>query len=346
LSDAEEKKGKSGGLGRKLWWIHSVYALLLGVAVMFFARRGFEYARWLILMACGLGLLLVVFFRLFGVGVIQEERRDGSATSRVGFVVMTYFMKNLYQAMLFFLLPYYYRSATFGTANMWYVALLAFCALLATLDLVFDNLLVRTRVVSSVYFILALFAACNLALPAWFVGLSTRWTILGATFFSIVAFWALHVSPRRWLDKRVLVPLGAALALGLGAAVFGGRAIPPVPHYVLKRGIGPSLSADGDLSWYAREAFVDVAGHLVAVTHVMAPGHSADDFVHVWRHDGEEVVTRSPSVLYRSDRPDVAVLASEWDLVEEPLARAGKWSVEVRTADDRLVGRVRFRLRR
>jgi hypothetical protein len=51
--------------GHKLWWLHSIYALGLGVGVVAFAHRGFDHARW---MAVALGLawlLLVLFFRLF-----------------------------------------------------------------------------------------------------------------------------------------------------------------------------------------------------------------------------------------------------------------------------------------
>ena len=51
--------------GRKLWWLHSAYALALGTGVVAFAQQGFDHARWL---AVSLGLawlLVVLLFRLF-----------------------------------------------------------------------------------------------------------------------------------------------------------------------------------------------------------------------------------------------------------------------------------------
>src|SRR4029077_20917214 len=117
--------------GRKLWWLHSAYALAIGAGVVLFAQRGFEHARWLAV-ALGLACLLVVLvFRLFGSG--DQHRafetaqaglgRQGTKT-RVHFYVMTYALKNLYQWMLFFLLPFYWKSATAGAHNVWFVLLL------------------------------------------------------------------------------------------------------------------------------------------------------------------------------------------------------------------------------
>ena len=68
---------------------------------------------------------------------------------------MTYVLKNLYQGMLFFVLPFYWKSSSLDSINAWFVFLLAFLALLSTLDLVFDNLLMRYRGVAAVFFALS-----------------------------------------------------------------------------------------------------------------------------------------------------------------------------------------------
>jgi hypothetical protein len=93
--------------GRKLWWMHSVYALALGGGVVVFARRGFDHARWLAV-SLGLAWLLVVLvFRLFSSGGQMRAFDAADAKTRIHFYVMTYALKNLYQGMLFFLLPFY-----------------------------------------------------------------------------------------------------------------------------------------------------------------------------------------------------------------------------------------------
>src|ERR1700733_13202323 len=119
--------------GRKLWWLHSAYALALGAGVVAFARKGFEHARWLAV-SLGLAWLLVVLvFRVFAEGGARRPFDEGAKT-RVRFYVMTYALKNLYQGMLFFLLPFYWKSTTLDAANVWFVLLLGACAVLSTLD--------------------------------------------------------------------------------------------------------------------------------------------------------------------------------------------------------------------
>src|SRR5258708_13231388 len=51
--------------GRKLWWLHSLYALALGAGVVAFAQQGFEHARWLAVSLGFAWLLVVLVFRLF-----------------------------------------------------------------------------------------------------------------------------------------------------------------------------------------------------------------------------------------------------------------------------------------
>ena len=308
---------------------------------MLFSPKSFQFARWLVVMLCGLWFLIVVFFRLFGVGAEQSERKTG-ATKRLGFFVMTLAMKNLYQAMLFFLLPFYWRSATLGAINQWFVVGIALCALLATLDLFFDNLLMRHRAVSSLYFLVTLFAAMNLALPAVLPGLSTRWAILGAAVFSTMGYATMHVPWPKLRTHQGLVGLGGGLAIALAAAFFGGPLIPPVPHYVIERGVGPATIDDGRLTMQLTRAHRSAIEELVAVTHVLAPEGSADDFEHVWKLDGEEVIRAAPSVRYMSQQPDVAILSSRVSADDLPDDAVGRWFIEVVTGDGRLVGRVRF----
>ena len=54
--------------GRKLWWMHSAYALAIGAGVVFFAHEGFSHARWLAVTLGLAWLLVVLLYRLFGSG--------------------------------------------------------------------------------------------------------------------------------------------------------------------------------------------------------------------------------------------------------------------------------------
>ncbi len=70
--------------GRKLWWLHSAYALALGTGVVAFAHKGFDHARWLAV-SLGLAWLLVVLvFRLFAPAGRAASARSRPRTRRRG----------------------------------------------------------------------------------------------------------------------------------------------------------------------------------------------------------------------------------------------------------------------
>lgn len=95
--------------GKKLWWLHSAYALCLGTGVVLFAQKGFQQARLLAISAGGAWLLVLLFFRLHGSGKAQASLEGAETKTKLRFYALTYALKNLYQGMLFFLLPFYWK---------------------------------------------------------------------------------------------------------------------------------------------------------------------------------------------------------------------------------------------
>ena len=337
------KKGLKGFLDRhhnKIWWLHSFYALGLGVLVMLFAQKGYEQARWLMLGVIGLWLLIIVFYRLFGTA--GPPQTGTSVKLRIGFFVMTYVMKNLYQGMLFFLIPFYYRSTTFGTPSQWFLVLLAIVSLLATLDVVFDRYLMRYRVLSASYFFFTLFAALNLALPAFLPNLGPRASLIAATLLALVGYVSLHMRALalRRRDIRYWLAGLSGAAMALSAVV--GPLVPPVPYAVLEgSGIGPGIYRGRMLTASYHAVVASSVGDLVALTTILAPGMtSLEGFKHVWRRDGREFRVVTPSEGGYSETPSAMILTSKLSRSDLPTNPVGHWSVEVLTSDDRLVGRV------
>lgn len=58
--------------GRKLWWLHSAYALLLGCGVVAFAQKGFDHARWL---SVSLGAAWLLVVAIFGSEPLERHTR-------------------------------------------------------------------------------------------------------------------------------------------------------------------------------------------------------------------------------------------------------------------------------
>lgn len=328
--------------GRKLWWLHSAYALGLGVTVVAFAQKGFDHARWLAVSVGAAWLLVVLFFRLFGSGRQQAHLQTAGAKARLRFFAMTYALKNLYQGMLFFLLPFYWKSTTFWAPNSWFVVLLGVCAFLSTLDIVFDRVVFRFRALASIFHGVALFGCLNLVVPALFPDTRTLYSLLIAMGITVVGFWTIHVSLAMLRDRRWIMLFFASAAAALGGAYAGRTAIPPVPMYVAKGAVGPIVLPDGRLGMVVHELHPSVIDKLIAITDVVVPGGKGDRLVHVWRHDGDEV-HRATETTSRVDGPEGAVrLRSGLTGRQLPQRLVGDWAIDVETQDGQLVGRVSF----
>ncbi|WP_437929097.1 DUF5924 family protein [Sorangium sp. So ce291] len=326
---------------KKLWWLHTAYALSLGAFVVSFAQKGFQHARFLAISVSVAWLLVLLFFRLFGTGTRQDFATAWRG-ARLRFLVMTYVLKNLYQGMLFFLLPFYWKSASLDAPNRWFVLLLGACAVLSTLDLVFDRVLMRWKTLASVFYGVTLFACLNLVIPALLPDTRTLYTLLSAALVSVLGFCTLHL-PFGALWSRVgVVFLVVAAAAGVGLAYGTRELIPPVPMHLSSAAVGPTVLPDGRLAMSVKSLHYSVIRELRAVTDVVVPGGDGDRLLHVWRHEGREVL-RAPEETLRVPGPAGAVRLKS-QLVGGGLPRhlAGHWTVDVETQDGQLVGRTAF----
>jgi hypothetical protein len=325
--------------GRRVWWLHSFYALGLGTFVMAYAQKEFAHAQWLGVFLVGIWLLLLVIFRVFGSG---SARKLESAGGKLGYYTMTYVLKNCYQGMLFFCLPFYWRSTTLDHQNAGFLGLLALAALLSTIDVVFDKVLMRWRATASVFYAISLFAALNLVIPALFPQTRSLYNLLAAAGGTILAFWALHAQLARFKSPWVFASFVVSIGVGVGLAYVGRRAIPPVPLYAVSGGVGPRLLDDGrlavEVSRVHRSAFLE----LHAVSEVAAPGGGDDRLHHAWYLEGTRVWGSAQTTRFERLEGKTIRLRSELPASAVPKAAAGHWRVDVETEDGQLAGRVRF----
>jgi hypothetical protein len=200
--------GRLKRLLRKAWWFHSFFALSFGVGVMLFARSGLKYADK-VLMALTVSWLLMFIALRFIVG--PTNRREDEKLIRKGVRVATnYVIKQFYQQMFFFLTPLYASSATWSlqSFNWWLAPLLLVCAVVSTMDLVFDNFIMERRLLASALYGLAMFAMLNVMLPL-LLGLDHATGLIVAAGATPAAVALLSFSIR-----QVFSPQGAVLTVG------------------------------------------------------------------------------------------------------------------------------------
>ena len=205
---------------------------------MLFARAGLAYADKVLIALCGSWLIVFISLR-FIVG--PANRRPDEHVVRKGVRLATnYIIKQFYQQMFFFLVPLYASSATwaFGSWNWWLAPVLLVCAVLSTMDLVFDNFIMEHRFIASLMYGLALFGMTNVLVPL----------LMGVSHFEglLVAGRAdpdrgraaVVLDPRPWSRPRARCSsLAATMALVSG--VWYGRAlIPPAPMAMTEGAIG------------------------------------------------------------------------------------------------------------
>ncbi len=334
---APRPSGRLARLARRAWWLHSLGALGFGIGVMLFARKGLAHADKVLVVA-SLAWLLVFIALRFIVGP-DNTAPDERLAKRGLRVVTNYVIKNLYQQMFFFQVPLYASSATWSlySPNWWLPVLLAICAVLSTLDVIFDNVVMVHRWLAALLYGVCLFSLLNLVLPLVF-GLPHLSALLAAAVATPPAT-ALLTFPVR----RVLRPVGLMLVLAATAGVaagawFGRAAVPPAP-------IAMSYGAVGHGAPGAYEVLPGKKTRLRAqqldglrcVTQLVEPGGLHDRIVHVWRGNGVTLARLVPEDV-ATDEPGSRVVRSV--LPALPADVVGNWSCTAETADGQLVGRV------
>lgn len=325
---------------RKLWWLHSGFALSFGVGVMIFARAGLAHADKVMIALFASWLLLFIALR-FVVG--PANRRDSEHVVRKGLRVATnYVIKQFYQQMFFFLTPLYASSATWSLAsfNWWLAPLLLVCAVVSTMDLVFDHFIMERRWLASAMYGLAMFALLNVLLPlVMSVDHLTALIVAAAATPASVALLGFSI-------RQVLSPQGAILTLAMTgtllAGVWYGRTlIPPAPLAMTESAVGHGTLGSYECLPGSKHAIrQNQLDRLRCGSLLREPGGLKEPVVHVWTYRGHEVARVSPERI-RCDG-DGVVFRSYFPEELLPQDPTGLWSCETYTVGGQLVGLKKF----
>jgi len=261
-----------------LWWMHSCYALLLGILVMWLGSRKFIYLRVIIF-----DIAFIWITSLFLPTLARSLRLTEKWRSRIRLVV-NYLDKNFYQQLLFFVLPLYYSSATFGSRNMWFVGLLAVSAVLSTMDIVYDRYVSMRWPLTATFFAFNLFACINVMLPVlWRV--SNYWALWISGALAVVGFGSILYLWSGWSRFSAGLALAGSVIV-LSLLIFYFRTlIPPAPLQLQSAQFGRSIK--GLVITGPLEKLPAGPGKIVALTAIKAPLGLEERIRHCWYLDGK-----------------------------------------------------------
>lgn len=305
---------------------------------MLFARAGLSQADKVMIALLASWLLLFIALR-FIVGPANRREKEGFARKGIR-VATNYIIKQFYQQMFFFLTPLYASSATWSviSRNWWLAPLLFICAVLSTLDLVFDHFVMERRWLASIMYGIAMFALLNVLLPLVIeCDHLTGLIIAAAATPASVALLSFSV-------RSVFSPQGAVLTLTVTAAMlcavwFGRVVFPPVPLVMPESTIG-----HGELGQYEclpaskHEIRTDQLAMLRCGSMLREPGGLKEPVVHAWRFRGIEQARVTPDHIHC----DGSVYRSYFPADRLPPDPVGTWACETFTLGGQLVGVRKF----
>src|SRR4051794_6729942 len=293
---------------RLFWALHSAWALISGIAVLVLAHNRYGFLRWVVLFIALTWGSTLFFSRI----AIDESSR----ALRFAQSVVSYLTRVMYQETLFFLIPFYFYSATFPSWNFLYVIALAAFAVLSCFDMLFDRLLREHRWFSTGFFAFVSFSALQFFLPLLLRTRIDNSEYLAAAI-SFVAALALAGRMDDLREKRRLVVIVIAFAaVLLGIRLFR-PLLPPVPLRLTR------LRFSGTLNPRTLNAPVDFdkeipaaqlrRGRIYAVATVFSPQRIPARLQMRFIQDGQ--VLRSSRTLDLTARPGGFRI---WDSVKLP----------------------------
>lgn len=320
-----------------LWWLHSAWALAFGIGVMWLGSRNFTYLRLAVVHVC---FIWITSFAL--PWVIGSTHLPAPWRRRVQLAI-NYFNKNFYQQLLFFILPVFALSTTYDSANVVYLAVLATCAVLSTLDLVYDRHLAVHRPLTAAFFACSAFAGVAAGLPiVWGVPPETAVRVAGLA--AAVGVMTLLITERRADWQRTWF-VGGMMVLALALLVeYGRHLVPPAPLRLASVAFGTDI----DRSRITMRAPVDALppeyeGAVYVLTSIYAPLGLHDRVRHVWYLEDERIWASRWYDVDGGREEGYRLWTGRGGIT---LGDSGRLHVDVETEGGQLIGRARLRAAR
>ncbi|MEI6667850.1 MAG: DUF5924 family protein [Acidobacteriota bacterium] len=313
-----------------LWWLHSLYALALGVVVMWLGARNFTWLR-----LAALHIVVIWAGSLALANLVDRPGHESPGWQRLRLVI-NYVTKNFYQQILFFVLPIYFGSATAWSRNMMFVGLLAASAIVSTLDVVYDRHLSKHRKLNAAFFSFNLFAAVAVALPILW-SISNLAALRIATVSAVVGYVTIARRPTELTQRQTWTATAAGAGIMLVCLQILLPLVPPAPLCLTDSEFALAFDRRQFRAVNPVTALApDWTGRLYLVTSLHAPLGLKDTVELRW-YRGGQMIARSRSVDVEGGRQQGFRLWSAVGLAND--TPAGAIRLDVVTSAGQLIGR-------
>ncbi len=332
-------------------------SLFLGILTILLWERGFDFIRWVFMYLIFIGITTLLFLRF--VKYLPHENKFFS----IAVWCVEFINQNLYQDLIFFLLPIYYQSSTLFSKNVVFLIIIAVLGIITTFDNVYRILILRNRITQFLFYAFNLFAFLNFCLPVLF-GIRNIYSLYISIAAAVLLLTPIFIDYRELFKTTPLTsPLHsgervrvrgnfifsktkaglvfAAMLLSLLTINMLKDFIPPVP---LKIVFG---TASVDIDRVKREPVTPFSAisskgleAIYCYTSIFAPMGIKENLWHVWKRDG---------IVVQRVRQDITGGRKEgyrtWSRrTAAGNNTAGAWTVDVETGGGQLIGRVRFKI--
>ena len=316
-------------------WGISVASFVGGLLTLFVFRRGLPHVGLIVGYLLLMWLLVAVLVQARDTLAASERR-----THRLMLTATEYAVQSLYHGVLLFLLPAYWAATTLASVNVVFFLALVVLALLATFDPWYQAVVHPRPWAGSVFFLVSLFGALNLALPL--IGVPPVAALGVAAGVAVVALTPAVCRARTWSWKRGLVVTAMAGMLAASAALAGRAAIPPAPLFLAQSRLGWNLPPVDSLEPRSPiPAAALLQNGLIAYTAIYAPAGLKQPVDHEWRLEGQIINVIRLTPVEGGRREGYRTFSRKTSFPADP---RGRWTVDVTTATGQLIGRLRFRV--
>ena len=306
-----------------------------GIASFILVDRQEGLATWIavVMLVSWLWLMIESSAMVLFTKVFKREIPEG---------LLRYGTQMIHQESLFFVLPFFFITTTWNSAQALFTGLLGAAGLISIIDPLYYKWLARRRWLFMALHTLTLFAALLTALPIILHLTTAESYKLSLGIAMLLSFPSLASSFPMNTFKRGLGVVMAILVIG-GAGWLLRSWVPPATLWLTE----VAVSTDFDnKNRKPGESITEIsvnqlrAGGLYAYTSINAPRGLEERIYHVWRHNGEEG-ERIALDIHGGRKEGYRAWTHKQNFPQDAV---GNWQVRVLTEDGQMIGVLRFKV--